>query len=246
MENFPHGKPNLRDLLEHKSGLPPWYPIKLLSQKKEEAILKIPILQKEAPNIRTEYSCLGYILLGFWLEENFNKGLDILVEENILKPLNLEKEIFFPFKNQVHKFKVAGSEFGNKIEDEKGGGKIEKRESPIWGEVHDGNAHFLGGFAGNAGLFGTIKGVFELFKSCSMYSFEGKEGEYFNGFKIGGEKTEFPKGTLGHTGFTGTSVCFHLKKNLISILLTNRLHQKSPPDLFIYRKNFHKFIENLV
>ncbi len=246
MENFPYGKPNLKDLLEHKSGLPSWYPIKLLSQKKEEAIIKIPMLQKEEPKKRTEYSCLGYILLGFWLEENFNKSLDVLVEENIIKPLKLKKEIFFPFKNQVHKFKVAGSEFGNKIEYEKARGKIEKRKSPIWGEVHDGNAHFLGGFAGNAGLFGTIKGVFELVKSCSIDGFEGKEGEYFKGFKIGGKETAFPKGCLGHTGFTGTSVCLHLKKNLISILLTNRLHQKNPPDLFTFRKNFHNLIENLV
>lgn len=245
-KKFPFGAPKIIDLINHKSGLLSWYPLPLLSRIPEEAILKIPNLQNEKPGKRTEYSCLDYILLGKWLEENFGKSLKELVEENIIKPLNLKNDLFFPIKNQKHRFKIAGTEFGNKIEREKANFKIKKRKSPIWGEVHDGNAYFLGGYGGNAGLFGTIQGVFKLAKFCWLDSFEGKTGEYFLGFKIGGEGTCFPKDCLGHTGFTGTSFCLHLKKNTISILLTNRLHTRKPEDINSFRKNFHQFVENLV
>ncbi|MBK9766004.1 MAG: hypothetical protein IPP63_02700 [Chloracidobacterium sp.] len=32
----------------------------------------------------------------------------------------------------------------------------------IWGEVHDGNAHFMGGVSGHAGLFSTADNVFQI------------------------------------------------------------------------------------
>lgn len=243
-EKFPFGPPKIKELLNHRSGLPGWYPLPLLSEDPEKAILKIPLLQFEKPDFKTEYSCLGYILLGKWLEENFNKSLSEIAYENIIKPYGLEREIFFPFKGQVNKLRVAGNEFGNKIEREKANFKIKKRKSPIWGEVHDGNAFFLGGVAGNAGLFGTAYGVFKLAEACWFDSFEGNEGEYFMGFKIGGKGTVFPQGTLGHTGFTGTSLCLHLKKKAVSILLTNRLHTKKPKDINLYREKYHKLIED--
>lgn len=246
MKKFPFGNPTLFDLINHTSGLPAWHSLPLLSKNPKEAILKIPSLQNKKPSIITEYSCLGFILLGHWLEENFKKPLNELVEEKIIRLLNLKNEIFFPFKGQVNKLKVAGTEFGNKIERKKASFKIKKRPSPIWGEVHDGNAFFLNSFAGNSGLFSTIEGVFQLAKNCWIDFYKGKEGEYFLGFKIGGERTVFPKNTLGHTGFTGASLCLHLQKKTISILLTNRLHYKKPEDINIYRKKFHQYIENLV
>ncbi|MEJ5166281.1 MAG: serine hydrolase [Thermoanaerobaculia bacterium] len=246
LEKFPLGNPKLIDLLNHRSGLPSWYPLPLLSSNPEEAVLKIPSLQYTKPGTKTEYSCLGYILLGKWLEENFNKNLSEITYEYIIKPNELEKEVFFPFKGQVNKLKVAGTELGNKIEREKSNFKIKKRKSPIWGEVHDGNAYFLGGCAGNAGLFGTIEGVFVLAKHSWFDYFEGREGEFFYGFKIGGERTCFPQGCLGHTGFTGTSFCLHINKKKVSILLTNRLHRKKPEDINSFRKKFHNWVENLV
>lgn len=209
-------------------------------------MLKIPSLQSEKPEKKTEYSCLGYILLGKWLEEKYGKTLSKLAEEKIVNPLNLKEDIFFPFKGQRSRLRVAGTEYGNRIEREKAGFKIKRRNSPIWGEVHDGNAFFLGGYAGNAGLFGTIEGVFRLLNFCWIDFFEGKTGDFFFGFKIGGEGTCFPEGCLGHTGFTGTSFCLHLKKRVISILLTNRLHKRKPEDINSFRKKFHQFVENLV
>jgi CubicO group peptidase (beta-lactamase class C family) len=39
------------------------------------------------------------------------------------------------------------------------------RKDLIWGEVHDGNAHFMGGVAGHAGLFSTAREVFRIANS---------------------------------------------------------------------------------
>lgn len=36
------------------------------------------------------------------------------------------------------------------------------RNRTIWGEVHDGNAYFMGGVAGHAGLFSTAEEVFQI------------------------------------------------------------------------------------
>ena len=36
------------------------------------------------------------------------------------------------------------------------------RDDQIWGEVHDGNAWFMGGVAGHAGLFSTAEEVFKI------------------------------------------------------------------------------------
>src|SRR2546421_12176604 len=36
------------------------------------------------------------------------------------------------------------------------------RTATIWGEVHDGNAYFLGGAAGHAGLFSTARETLRL------------------------------------------------------------------------------------
>ena len=56
---------------------------------------------------------------------------------------------------------IAASETGNAYEratsQEMGTTEYASwRENLIWGEVHDGNAHFLGGAAGHAGLFSTV------------------------------------------------------------------------------------------
>src|SRR5437667_10899794 len=37
-----------------------------------------------------------------------------------------------------------------------------RKEETIWGEVHVGNAYFMGGVAGHAGLFSTAGEVFKI------------------------------------------------------------------------------------
>jgi len=237
---FPHGVPTVGQALSHTAGMPRWLPVYGLASEPGEALRLLPGTQNAPPGSATEYSCPGFILLGRWLELATGRTLPDLVRDHLLGPLALGDEAFFPFQGQVPLEKVAATELGNRIERELSAGAAPERPSPIWGEVHDGNAHFLGGAAGNAGLFATARAVFRLAEAAWIVPGAPVEpGAYWNGWKAGGEGTCFPEGTLGHNGFTGTSVCLHLKEGTISVLLTNRLHREDPPDIFDLRKQFH-------
>ena len=230
--------------MNHTAGMPGWLPLYALSDAADEALRRLPSFQETAPGKRTEYSCPGYILLGWWLERETGQPLSDLAARHLFQPLKLGADAFFPLPPDTHRERVAAAELGNRIERKMCGGKAPRRSSPIWGEVHDGNALFLGGAAGNAGLFATAKAVALLAKSAwTAPGSSPAPGTYWMGFKVGGGETCFPEGTLGHNGFTGTSVCLHLERKRVSVLLTNRLHREHPKDIFPLRKRFHAWAE---
>lgn len=244
---FPHGVPTVGQALAHTTGMPRWLPVYGLSPDPLKALRLLPSRQDAPPGAATEYSCPGFIVLGHWLELKTGRTLPDLVQEHILKPLDLGGEAFFPYAGQVPIERIAATELGNRIEREMSGGAAPVRPSPIWGEVHDGNSSFLGRAAGNAGLFATARAIFRLAEAAWVVPDRPlTPGAFWNGWKAGGEGTCFPEGTLGHTGFTGTSVCLHLREESISVLLTNRLHQENPLDLFDLRKQFHSAAVNFV
>jgi CubicO group peptidase (beta-lactamase class C family) len=237
---FPNGTPTVGHALSHTTGMPRWLPVYALAGSPEGALRLLPGRQEAAPGVRTEYSCPGFILLGRWIEIRTGRTLPDLAREHLLAPLEIEREAFFPFRGELPRDRVVPTELGNRIEREMAGGAVEERPSPIWGEVHDGNSRFLGGAAGNAGLFATARAVLRLAEAAwAVPERPLPPGTFWNGWKAGGEGTCFPEGTLGHTGFTGTSVCLHLRQGTVSVLLTSRLHQENPPDLFELRKRFH-------
>jgi serine-type D-Ala-D-Ala carboxypeptidase len=141
------------------------------------------------------------------------------------------------------------------------------RKHVIWGEVHDGNAHFLGGVAGHAGLFSTAREVFriasqflrgsELVTSDSLRLFtqnltEGQETARSIGWIIASTKDcsggplLAPTG-IGHNGFTGTSVWMDPEKRRIFVLLTNRIHPRvAATDMKQIRQQFNsRAVESL-
>src|SRR5262249_11435626 len=80
-------------------------------------------------------------------------------------PLNLKQTFFNP--EIALQTGIAACETGNAYEldmcKQMGTAVYEKsRRRLIWGEVHDGNAYFLGGAAGHAGLFSTVSDTFLL------------------------------------------------------------------------------------
>jgi CubicO group peptidase (beta-lactamase class C family) len=87
-------------------------------------------------------------------------------DEEIFKPLNLEQTFFNP--SAAKQTGVAACENGNAYErdmcerDFSGQSYAGWRSGIIWGEVHDGNAHFLGGAAGHAGLFSSAADTLRL------------------------------------------------------------------------------------
>src|SRR6185369_2735580 len=118
------------------------------------------------------------------------------------------------------------------------------RTEVIWGEVHDGNAHFMDGVAGHAGLFSTARDVFrianqflarsELLKPESLHWFSdnltrGCDTSRSIGWILAetpgcSAGPSFPPAGIGHNGFTGGSLWMDSARRRVFILLTNRVH----------------------
>src|SRR2546426_1247389 len=151
----------IRELLTHTSGLPAWRPLYLLAIEKESALASIANETLDAgPGEQVIYSDLGFIVLGFLLERLMGSRLDELALNRIMKPLELQHTIFNPAA--ATRTGVAACETGNAYERDmcEKSFSVESiasyhgwRKEVVWGDVHDGNAHFLGGTAGRPGMF---------------------------------------------------------------------------------------------
>jgi len=136
------------------------------------------------------------------------------------------------------------------------------RNHLIWGEVHDGNAYFMGGVAGHAGLFSTAEEVFKIAQQFLPNYTQLLKPETTELFR-----TNFTKGlnedrsiafqlastegstagskmspeSFGQTGFTGTSLWIDPVKERVFVLLTNRTHNHPLPFVNInsVRRRFH-------
>jgi CubicO group peptidase (beta-lactamase class C family) len=116
----------------------------------------------------------------------------------------------------------------------------------VQGEVHDENAYVMGGVAGQAGLFGSAEAVWRLLvRLTNLYkgrtekrgirpetvrSFFDRRKEWPPpGFDAPDPRNSsagrfFGPHTIGHLGFTGTSFWVDLDREIVVILLTNRVH----------------------
>jgi CubicO group peptidase (beta-lactamase class C family) len=256
---------SLIDLLTHQSGFPDWYPLYLEGRDKEEILdfllLKLNLQYK--PGTKVIYSCLGYIILGNILEKITGKSLDYLAKKHLFEPLNLKNTFFNPPSHL--KSNISATEKGNLYEKKKCREKARNyfgwRNGIIWGEVHDQNCYALGGFAGNSGLFSNINDLHILslqFLKESSLLFKPQIINYFYtnytsysyehrtiGWKLASSSTSsagnnFSVNSIGHTGFTGTSIWIIPNVQAIFILLTNRIHPEyKEMDFDQIRRKFH-------
>ena len=251
-DEFPAMKDRIRirDLLSHASGLPAWRPLyeTLAGLPMRErrsaairAILKEPL--ESNPGRRAVYSDLNFILLGLILEQTAGERQDVLFGRLIHRPLNmpeigyraLDRSLDFPTR-------IAPTE-------DLGQGNVLRR-GLIWGVVHDENAAVLGGVAGHAGLFGKAKSVWKIFRAIrrsvrdepcgSLVSRQtasvflekahtAPESTWALGFdtpsRTGSSAGRlFSSNSVGHLGFTGTSLWHDMDRDLTVVLLTNRVH----------------------
>lgn len=257
----------IRQLLTHTSGLPAWRPLYLLADGEPERVLGV-IANEELehpPGAGVIYSDLGFITLGFLLERLTGIRLTELARQEIINPLQLDSTLFNPAPSM--QTVIAASETGNAYEREislgsSSGSSEGWREHQIWGEVHDGNAYFLGGAAGHAGLFSTayetariarqfLAGSTELLRpeTCTWFRTNmtaGLEEARAIAWQLAATKDatagrNLPPDSFGHTGFTGTSCWVDPNSEGIFILLTNRTHGRPHPFVNInsVRREFH-------
>jgi len=257
----------IRELLTHTSGLPAWRPLYLLTEDEPEraagAIAGLDLEYK--PGTRVIYSDLGFIALGILLERLTGHHLSELAKHEIFEPLKLEQTFFNP--EIALQTGIAACETGNAYEldmcKQTGAGEYKNsRQRLIWGEVHDGNAFFLGGAAGHAGLFSTARETWLLAQqflgdsskllnreTCRMFPENmtgGLEEARSIGWQLAATKDstgggELPPDSFGHNGFTGTSLWIDPEHQRVFILLTNRTHARALPfaNINAVRREFH-------
>jgi CubicO group peptidase (beta-lactamase class C family) len=257
----------IRQLLTHTSGLPAWRPLYLLSDSVEGALGAIanePLDYKTGE--RVVYSDLGFIALGFLLQRLSGQALADLAQQKIFRRLQLQHTFFNPAEAQ--RTGIAACETGNAYERDmcqrgfQSNQQSNWRNEVIWGQVHDGNAYFLGGAAGHAGLFSTAKETLMIanqFVGAQSQLLSKDTCELFRqnmtpglnearsfGWQLAATKDStaglaLPQDAFGHTGFTGTSCWIDAERQRVFILLTNRTHQRTLPFANIngVRREFH-------
>ena len=259
----------VRQLLTHTSGLPAWRPLYLLAggdpARTLEVVASLPL--EQAPGARVTYSDLGFITLGLLLQHVSGAALVELARREIVAPLGLGRTFFNPEKSLQTEVAACESE-GNAYErgmcETQLGSQPESnwRTQAIWGEVHDGNAFFLGGAAGHAGLFSTARETLRLAEqflprttrllapaTCALFRTNMTEGlnearSFSWQLAATPDSTAgplLPPESFGHLGFTGTSCWIDPTSERVLILLTNRTHARALPFVNInsVRRRFH-------
>ncbi|MBI4169421.1 MAG: serine hydrolase [Acidobacteria bacterium] len=257
----------LLDLLTHRSGLPAWHPLYLHAaggDRKGRIAWLRGAAPASGPGKTVVYSDLGYILLGFALERIGGAPLDRLFDDRVARPLRLADLSYRPGPEKRRR--IAATEDGNARERSLAGPEGDRyngwRSGMIWGEVHDNNAHTLGGVSANAGLFGAARAVYLLARELigsgtGLLGEEGRSPLRTNLTAGGGEDRSagfqmasspgcsagaaLSRSAFGHTGFTGTSLWIDPETRRVYVLLTNRVHPRFRDiDMNAIRRAFHE------
>ena len=246
----------LTHLLTHSSGLPAWRALYLEAKLPEvvPAIARLPLESRADKDSHPQvvYGDLNYILFGYVIEHVTGDRLASVARREIFEPLGLGRTMFNPPPELMRE--TAATEVGREYERQCLTDMEKESPPPLrpastrlgWGEVHDGNAHFLGGVSGHAGLFSTAREVFKIanqFLRESLLVSPRSLGLFRTNFtpwsashrSIGwllattNDCSAGPRlsdSAFGHTGFTGTSVWIEPEPRRVLVLLTNRVHPK--------------------
>ena len=264
------GEQTIRSLLTHTSGYDWWSPfykdIKLddtfenkrkwlyQSLQKKEFVLKNP---KSADVIKALYSDLGFLTLGFILE--------VFYKKNLLQVWDDLKSQFYPTTtldfNVDNKPRLALNRYAPTEE-------CPFRKKLMVGEVHDENTWALGGVSNHAGLFGSVDDVttFGLnlrsqLNGIARYQIKQKTAQAFAERAIDESVGDWATGymmptlgsascgphfsihSVGHTGFTGTSLWYDPRQDLLAVVLSNRVNYGRDNKRFVaLRPQIHSWL----
>jgi serine-type D-Ala-D-Ala carboxypeptidase len=213
------------------------------------------------PGTRTLYSDLGFILLGAVIEEVGGMTLDRFCHERIFRPLGLRATAFIDLSLLRTRRLEPVAEMIAPTE------HCPWRKKVLCGEVHDDNAYAMGGVSGHAGLFASAKDLDTLLcclKAChrNAHAFIPQRivQEFWTRDQAVPESTWclgwdtpsranssagdlFSRQSVGHLGFTGTSVWLDLEHDRHVILLSNRVHPSRDNEQI---KAFRPLIHDLI
>ena len=213
------------------------------------------------PGEAAVYGDLDFIVLGALVEAVTQEPLDAWCRERLFRPLGMVDTGFVPLgrtgpaePDPARRQRTAATE------------ACEWRDRIVWGEVHDPNASVMGGVAGHAGLFGTADDVMREALAL-MDAWHGRESPFptdvvktfftrqelcpDSDWALGwdtpteGQSSSgrwFSKQSVGHLGFTGTSLWMDLQREAIVVMLTNRVHPIVRRARFELRAEIHDLV----
>jgi len=213
------------------------------------------------PGEAAVYGDLDFIVLGALVEAVSKQPFDEFCESRIFTRLGLADTHFFPIP--VDGSQAVPDSVRRRVAATENCGW---RERILWGEVHDPNASAMGGVAGHAGLFATADDVLK-FGQCLLDAWHGRSdllppervrefserqslpetSDWALGWDTptqgaSSSGKHFSESSVGHLGFTGTSLWIDLERELIIVLLTNRVHQVAKRSRFDLRPKVHDAI----
>jgi len=205
----------------------------IVAEPRRELVAMAAAEPATAPGVTTIYSDLGYIMLGAIIERAADAPIEQVFADLVAGPLGLTAK--FPAMTTLDR--AVATEL-----DDRG---------LVCGRVHDENAYYGGGACGHAGLFATIGDVAAFaeaivqthagsprgrFRSNIVYEFVTTAATPTTSWRLGWD-TPSPlpgvshagdrwprRGSIGHLGFTGTSMWLDLPNRRWVVLLTNRVH----------------------
>ncbi len=227
----------LRHLLAHNSGLPGYvefFRTHATAAGVLRACLELPI--QVPPGERAEYSDPGFILLGKAIEVIAHESLAAFLHREIYHPLGMNHTRFNPSISQ--RLTIPPTEMDGAF-----------RHRIIQGEVQDENAWLLNGAAGHAGIFSNVHDLLrfaetilaatgptalashaQLFDAKTVRLFAERQAPTGSSRALGWDTpsensssgTLFSPHSIGHLGFSGTSLWIDLEAGVAIVLLTNR------------------------
>ena len=204
----------IRQLLTHSTDLDPFIINRdqLNAEELKEAMFHLNRREKRA----FLYSDVHFLLLGFLLENYFEKDLDQILQEQIFDPWKMKETQFGPVSSAVPT--VRGQKAG---------------------VVHDPKARLLGKHAGSAGLFSTVKDLKIFLEHYLQDDFADGLSQNFSDLsdKERSLAWNLEGDWLDHTGYTGTFIMWNRKKQEAAIFLSNRTYEKDERAQWIIDRN---------
>ncbi len=218
-----------RMLLVHSSGLPAYE--RLFERCRTatallDACLRMPL--ETAPDTQTVYSDIGFIVLAHLLETLAVEPLDRYCLREIFAPLAMNSTMYRPAPELKPTIPPTGMDDF-------------LRHRMLQGEVHDENCFVLGGVGGHAGVFSNVgdtlrfaacilNGGGPLYNAETVSRFTARWVDAPGSRALGWDMPSTPSSSgqffsahsVGHLGYTGTSLWIDFEKELATVLLTNR------------------------
>lgn len=240
-----------RELLTHRSGLPAFRGLHRTFVDAGQALASALATPLATPRgEKTVYSDLGMIAFGALVAKLCGTSLDALLLERAFGPLRMRDTLYRPqgatrlrcaITEPVEPWRIAVRRHQG-LDPLRGGPYLPDGDYWIQGEVHDPNAMVLGGVAGHAGLFSTTTDLARFCQAMLLAAWPfdkeqlsrwlrpqndgstralGWDTKSAQGSSAG---ARFSMRSVGHTGYTGTSVWIDLERGWFGVLLTNRVH----------------------